>query len=172
MVNPEKTAERRRKAEAYRDLVRRLSGVARIYRPTASSIFDSLSRAQLNERHAESSRLAGETLFRENPEANLPEELSDKAIAQYLASAGDFYGNAATDLILISDLKRAFKYFRKAAECCRRAADVGVEDASPLLEKRQEYLDKAAMVRQALARRRILTRRFGLGFWARLRRKI
>ena len=158
MAEIEKAAERDRKARAYREFVRSLAVISKVYEPTASSIFDSLSRAHLHEQHAESTRLARETLFAENPEVGLPEELSDKTISQYLASAGDLYGNAATDYVLISDPVRAYKYFGKAAQHYRGAADLATENGYELLEKAQEYQGKAALVRQQLAKRSILRR--------------
>lgn len=170
MADLDKTAERERKARAYRDLARSLASVSgMVYHPTASSIFDSLSVAQLNERHARSSQLSREVLFQEDPEASLPEELSDKAISEYLANAGDLYGATATDYVLMSDLPRAFKYFRKAAQHCGRAAALGAENGAKLLEKAEEYKEKTVIVRQELARRSIRRRKLSLGFLARLR---
>ncbi len=167
MPSIQKKAERGRKAKAYRDLVRNLAKVSEIYQPTASCIFDFLSRAHLNARLAESSQLARGVFFEENPEARLPEELSDEAISDYLANAGNLYGNAATDYVLVSDPVRAFKYFRKAAQHCRRAADFAAEDGTKLLGAAQEYTDKSAIVRQELARRSIRRRRFSLRFLGR-----
>lgn len=169
MAGTEKKAERSRKAKAYRHLASTLASVSEVYQPTASSIFTSLNRARLNERNAESSRLARRTFFQENPGASLPEELTDGAISEYLAEAGDLYGKAATDYVLISDLTLAFKYFRKAAQLCRRSAGLAAEDGAKLLEKAQEYGYKSAMVRQELARRSIQRRRFSLGILGRPR---
>ncbi len=168
MASIQKKAERGRKAKAYRDLVRNLAKVSEVYNPTASCIFDFLNRAHLNAQLAESSQLARGVFFDENPEARLPEELSDEAISDYLAIAGNLYGNAATDYVLISDPARAFKYFRKAAQHCTRAAGFAAENGSELLEAAQEYTHKSAIVRQEVARRSIRRRRFSLRFLGRL----
>ncbi len=159
MAYPEKKAERSRKAAAYREFARSLTGD----KPSASSIFQSLSGARVNQRHATSSRLARETLFGENPEAALPEELSDKAISQYLADAGSLYGSAATDYVCIADLAMALKYFRKAAKHYSAAAGFATETGAELLERARDYRDKAAIVRQQLAGRSVRRRRCSLG---------
>ncbi len=170
MADLDKKAQRDRKARAYKDLVRDLASVSRsVYKPTASSIFDCLSQAHLNEQSAESARLSRETLFGENPGASVPEELSDEAISQYLASAGDFYAGAAADYLRISDLPRAYKYFRKAARHGGRAAALAAEDGPKLLQKSQAYQDQAAVVRQELARRSLLRIKWSLGFLTRSR---
>jgi len=170
MASIEKKAKRDRRARAYRDFVRSLASISQMtHKATASSIFDSLSRARLSERHAASSRLARETLFEEDPGANVPEELSDKVISRYLADAGLVYGGAATDYLLVLDLVRAFKYFRKAAQHCTAAAELATEEGPALLEKSREYKGKANMVRQELAKKSVLRRRWSLGFLARIR---
>jgi len=128
-----------------------------------------LSQAHLNEQNAASSQLSRDVLFGENPEATVPDELSDATISEYLASAGGLYEGAATDYMLIYDLPRAFKYYRKAAQNCRKAAEFSTEDGPKLLEKAQEYRDKATVIRQQLARKSLRRRRFSLGFLARLR---
>lgn len=165
MADTEKKSERDEKLRAYGDLVKSLAS----YRPTASSIFESLSKARLDERNATSSRLARTTLFGEDPQAALPEEFSDKVISGYFASAGDLYGAAATDYVVISDLAMAFKYFSKAARHCATAAELGAEDAPELLEKARQYKHTAAIVRHKLARKSILRRRLSLGLLARPR---
>ena len=169
MATTQKMARRRKKAEAYRELVRGLADLSAIGKPTSSSIFAGLSKARLSEQHAESSRLARETLFQENPQATLPEELSDKTVSTYLAGAGELYASAAVDYVLISDLPTAFKYFRRASQLFRKAAGMEVEDRAKLLDKVQEYKDKTAIIRQRVASRSIRRRRLSLGILGRLR---
>jgi hypothetical protein len=81
MTNDQKRADRDRRSRAYQELVRALAGISDVYCPTASSIFDCLSKAHLSEEYAISSGLSREELFREDRHANVPEELSDNAIS-------------------------------------------------------------------------------------------
>ncbi len=170
MASAEKTAERRRKARAFRNLVRDLARVTQVYRPTAACILDFLGQAELNARNAEGGRLARAAFYEESPSGTLPEELSDKTISQYLAHAGEFFGNAATDYVLISDYARAYRYFRKAARHYRQAAEIEPQNGSALRKEAERYWAKTAIVRHELARRNIRKRRLGFRLPRRLRR--
>jgi hypothetical protein len=172
----EKRAERRRKAKAYREMLANLADISALCKPTSSSIFACLSEARLKERSAESSWLTQKELLEErrrlleeDPRVPVPEELSDEAAVEYLADAGDLYGSAATDYLLIADPLAAFKYYRKAFRLCRMAADMAVEDRSGLSDKAQEYKEKTAVVRLEVASRSMRRRRFSLGLLGRLR---
>ena len=168
MASTAKETERNRKARAYRDLVKTLASVVAVYRPTASSIFDLLSKARSREQHARSSLLARIALRGENPGATPPEELSDQTLANYLTQAGTLYGNVANDYISSSDARRAYKYFRKAAQNFAEAAEL--TDGNPeLREKARQYLDQAAIVRHGLARKVVRRRRWRLRFLVRRR---
>jgi hypothetical protein len=169
MTNDQKTADRDRRARAYRALVRGLARISNIYCPTASSIFDCLSKAHLNEKNALSSGLSREVLFREDPQANVPEELSDKAISGHLANAASLYGAVATDFVATSDLPKAFKYFRRAAAYFRRAAEIRVPCDAELFKNALDYKEKTAVIRQETARRSLLRNRLSLGFLKRRR---
>ena len=170
MANREKKAERDRKAKAYRDFARGLAaGSGQIYRPTATSIFDCVNKARLNEQQAASSRLARKTLFGEDPRADVPEELSDAAISQYLADAATLYAGVATDYMLISDPVRAYQYFSRAARLCATAAEAATNNGSKLLDEALQYKDKASIVRHDLAKRSVRRKRLSLGFLPRLR---
>jgi hypothetical protein len=169
MTDRAKKAAREKRRNAYRDFMRGLTSLSGIYAPSASSIFDCLKRADLQQQHAMISQLSRDELFREDPQANAPEELSDQAISAYLAAAGGLYGAAATDCLLIVDLRRAFKYFRKAAHDYRRAvALLGPCDCG-LSRSAREYQERAAIVRQELARRTLRRKRLSLGLWKRSR---
>ena len=137
--------------------------------PNASQLFALLRAAHLNENNAVSDRLAREQLFRENPAAELPEELSDRAIAQYHASAARLYGDAASAYVLRHDLQRAFKYYRKAAVCYATAAGLGRQADQSCRDAAQDYRERAAALRQHLARKSLLLRRLSLG-WLKRRR--
>ncbi|MGA2618129.1 MAG: hypothetical protein ABSF26_11000 [Thermoguttaceae bacterium] len=158
---------RERRSRAFGELLARLkaSGGA----PNSTRLFEMLREAKLNENNAVSDRLAREQLFRENPAAELPEELTDRAIAQYYVNAARLYGDAASDCVLRKDLNRAFKYYRKAAACYATAAGLRCESDGQCLDKAQDYRDRAAALRQHLARKSILRRRLSLG-WLRRRR--
>jgi hypothetical protein len=169
MINAQKKAIRDRRSGAYRELVRGLAGISDVYHPTAASIFDCLSKAHLSEKHAISSGLSREELFREDPHASVPEELSDKAISDHLANAASLYGTAAMDSVARSDLVRAFKYFRKAANHFRRAAEFRLPCDAELLKKALDHKEKTAVIRQEVARRSVLRKRLSLGILKRLR---
>ncbi len=137
--------------------------------PNTARLFALLREATLNENNAVSDRLAREQLFRENPAAGLPEELTDRAIAQYHVNAARLYGDAASDCVLRKDLSRAYKYYRKAAACYATAARLRCELDGQYTDKAQDYRQRAAAIRQHLARSSILRRRLSLG-WLRRRR--
>ena len=128
-----------------------------------------LKEARLKERSAESTRLARKTFFQENPEATVSAELSDEEAAAYLADAGDLYGSAAMDYLLIADPAAAFKYYRKAFRLCHKAASMAAADRSELFDKAQQYKEKTAVVRLKVAGRSMRRRRFSLGLLGRLR---
>ncbi len=165
MANAEKKIERARNIRARVELVRSLAG----HRPSSSSILASLQRAHVDEQHAAGSLLAREVLFKEDPQATMPEELSDKVVAEYLANAGEFYAGAATDYLSTSDLLRAYKYFRKAARQFALADELDVENGQTLREKARRYRDRTAMARQELARRSVRRKRWSLGLLGRVR---
>ena len=108
---------------AYRDLKQSLAGVG-IYTPSAATIFEALSKARLSESYAASSELSRKELFGQTPNAETPEELSDKSISVHLASAARLYAIAAAKCVLIPDPGRAFKYFRRSERLFRRAAQL------------------------------------------------
>jgi hypothetical protein len=169
MATSEKQAQRERKARAYKNLAKALAELAEMYAPKASIIFDCLKKADLNERHATSSELARAELVREDPAAAVPEELSDRTLAEYLASAGHLYATAAVDYVLLADLGRAYGCFRKASASCRRAAAFCVNGHAEWAAEAAECREKAALVRQELARRSIRRRTWSLGLLHRLR---
>ncbi|MBN2474909.1 MAG: hypothetical protein JXB62_09905 [Pirellulales bacterium] len=140
-----------------------------VYRPSAASILETLSNAHLSERNAASSQLSREVLLREDPQASLPEEFSDKAVVDYLINAGSLYADAAVDYILISDPARAYKYFRKAMLNCRKAVQLSGNNSVELGEKVREYADRAALMRQKVAQKNIRRRRLSLGLLSRPR---
>ena len=81
--------DRFQKRKAFREFVRSVPAASQaIHRIVATNILESLERARLNERHATSTRLAGDVFRRNNSEARAPEELSDLAVSNYLADAG------------------------------------------------------------------------------------
>jgi hypothetical protein len=164
-----KKAEREKKSRAYRELLRSLAPLAGVYVPTSSSVFDCLGKAHLSEQEAISSMLARKSLFREDPSRSAPEELSNGAISAYWANAGDLYGAAATEYVLLSELASAFKCFRKASVQCQQAAELQSPGSSRLLEKLREYKQKAAILRHELARRSLRRKKLSLGLLGRLR---
>ena len=159
---------REKRSRAFGELVARLKASASGVGNT-SRLFAILREADLNEKHAVSDRLAREQLFRENPAAELPEEFTDRAIAQYYVNAARLYGDAASAYVLRNDLKRAFKYYRKAAACYATAAGLLCQSDRECRDKAQDYRERAAALRQRLARKGILRRRLSLG-WLRARR--
>lgn len=165
-----KQVERERKAKTYRDLVRSFASISDVYSPTPASIFDCVTKAQMSEKEAISSGLSREELFREDPRADVPAELTDSAIAGHLTTAASLFATAGADCVATADLPRAFKYFRRAANSSVAAAAVNPACREQLLEKAREYREKKAMVRLELARRCILRRRWSLGFLKRKRR--
>jgi hypothetical protein len=169
MVKAGKKAHRDTNATAFRELVRGLASVSDVIAPTPASIYDCLTKAHLSEKHAVSAMLSREELSREAPEAGVPDELSDKAIAGHFADAAGYYGAAAMDNAATGDLPRAFKYYRKAAIHARRAATLQTPGDAKLLEQAKEYKGKAAIVRQEIARRTLLRKRFSLGILKRRR---
>jgi len=104
----------------------------------------------------------------ENPLAAPPEELSDQALAGYLTQAGTHYGNAANDYLSKADTRRAYKYFRKAAQNLDRAAELSI-DAEGLFERARQNAERAAIVRHIVARNVVSRRRWRLRLWSRPR---
>jgi hypothetical protein len=169
MVQAGRKAQRETNSTAYRELVRGLASVSDVLAPTPAGIYDCLTKAHLSEKHAVSTMLSREELSREAPEAGVPDELSDKAIAGHFANAAGFYSAAAMDSVATGDLPRAFKYYRKAAIHARRAAALQTPCDAKLLEQVREYKGKAVIVRQEIARRTVLRKRFSLGILKRRR---
>ena len=168
MPDVSKEVVREKRSRAFGELVAHLKasagGLSNI-----SRLFALLREANLNENNAVSNGLAREQLFRENPAADLPEEFADRAIARYYVNAACLYGDAASDYVLRNDLKRAFKYYRKAAACYATAAGLLCQSDRECRDKAQDYRERAAALRQRLARKGILRRRLSLG-WLRARR--
>jgi hypothetical protein len=164
-----KQAERERKARTFRDLVRSFANICDVYSPTPASIFDCVTKAHTSEKEAISSGLSREELFREDPRADVPDELTDSAIAQHLTTAGSLFATAGGDCVAASDLPRAFKYFRRAVKNCISAAALNPACRDQLLGKAREYREKTAIIRLELARRCILRRHWSLGFLKRRR---
>jgi hypothetical protein len=162
MAPPEKQAERDRRRRAYRELKRSLAGIG-IYAPTASTIFEVLSKARLSESYAASSELSREELFGHVPNADIPDELSDKSISGHLANAARLYSTAAAKCVLIPAPGRAFKYFRRSARLFRRAADLQNPPDYELIKASQASKSKADMARTELARRTLCRRKWSLG---------
>jgi hypothetical protein len=169
MANADKQRAREGKSKAYRDLARSLAHISDVYRPTPGSIYDCLSKAHLSEKNAVSTVLSREELFREAPEAEVPDELSDKAISGHFASAGNLYESAAVDSLATADLPRAFRYYRRAVANFGRAAGLQRQCDDALLEKIQQCKKKTAVVRQELAKRTRCRKRLSLGFLKRRR---
>ncbi len=63
----------------------------------------------------------------------------------------------------------ALKYFRKAAQHYGAAAEFDVETGDELLDRASDYRNKAAIVRQQLARGSVRRRRWSLGLLKRRR---
>jgi hypothetical protein len=168
MSDVRKEMIREKRSRAFGELVARLKASAGGV-PNASRLFALLREANLNVNNAVSGRLAREQLFRENPAAELPEEFADRVIAQYYVNAALLYGDAASDYVLRNDLHRAFKYSRKAAACYATAAGLRCESDGECPDKAHDYRERAAALRQKLARKGILRRRLSLG-WLRRRR--
>jgi hypothetical protein len=169
MTMAQKMVERNQRYRAYRELAHGLAGISDMYRPTASSIFDCLCKAQLSEKYAVSSRLSRAELCRDDPQARQPEELSEMAISGHFFHAASLYGAAAIDFVAASDLPRAFKYFRKAAKQFHLAAEFRVPCDGELFQNALDYKEKTAVIRQEIARRSVLRIRLSLGFLKRLR---
>lgn len=169
MTDFDKMAQRSRKSRAYKAYVRSLRDFSDIYAPKPAIIFDCLSQAHLNERNATSGELSREELHRQDPQAELPGELSNRAIRKYYFNAATCYGDAAIHCVLGSDLRRAFKYFRKAAKLCGRGTDCPADCSAEVAVSAQQFRENAAMVRHELARRSILRKRLSLGLLGRLR---
>lgn len=159
---------REKRSHAFNELVARLKASAGGV-PNSSHLYELLREANLNVNNAVSGRLAREQLFRENPAADLPEEFADRTIAQYYASAARLYGQAASAYVLRHDLSRAYKNYRKAAACYLTAAALRCESERECRDKAQDYRERAAVIRQHLARKGILMSRLSLG-WLRRRR--
>ena len=168
MATPVKQAERDKRRRAYRELKQSLAGIG-LYTPTASTIFEVLSKARLSESYAASSELSRKELFGHAPGADTPEELSDKSISGHLANAARLYSTAAAKCVLIPDPRRVFKYFRRAAGLFRRAAHLQTPPDCELMKASQACKTKAALARAELARRTICRRRFSLGLLRRSR---
>ncbi|MGA2033375.1 MAG: hypothetical protein ABSG68_14050 [Thermoguttaceae bacterium] len=168
MSDVRKEMTREKRSRAFGELAARLKASAGGV-PNTSQLFALLREANLNENNAVSGRLAREQLFRENPATEPPEEFADRAIAQYYVNAARLYGDAASDYVLLTDLNRAFKYYRKASVCYAAAARLRRESDRELQDKAQEYRERAAALRQKLASKDILRRRLSLG-WLRRRR--
>jgi hypothetical protein len=169
MTEGTKQAERGRKARAYKELAQGLAGLAEMYAPTATIIFECLKKADLNERHATSSELARAELLREDPTAAVPDELSDRTLAEYLANAGHLYATAAVDYVLLADLGRAYRCYRQAASSCRRAAALYGNGSAEWATEAADYRANADLVRHELARRSLRRRKWSLGLLHRLR---
>jgi hypothetical protein len=165
----QKRTEKETKSRAYRQLLKDAKGLADIKVRTASNIFDHLGQAHLNERNADSSLLAREELLRGDPAACVPEELSDKAVARYLASAGELYGEVAIDYLLNSDLPRAFRYLAKASRQYRRASELDPDHDEKLLRQSRAYRENSAAVRHELAKRTLRRRKWSLGLLGRIK---
>ena len=162
----EKLQRRQCKADAFHALLQSLEDYAQ---PTSMRIFDALSQAHQNQRNAESSRLARETLLQEDPQAEPPEELSLSVIAGYHSMSGGMYESAALDYLFAHDLLRAYTYARKACRQWRFAAEMVREESQRSLEHARECCWRCAMIRQEIARRSLRRRRWSLGLLGRMR---
>jgi hypothetical protein len=168
MTDHKKQAQRQSRSKDYRQFLRTIVEVDRS-RFSAASIFDCLSAARQNESYALSAMLLKREAFKEAPQDDAPSELSDPAISQYFSNAAHFYAAAAGQCMLISDLNRAFRYYRRAAKYCRQAAELETPGNATLLVESQEYAARAAVVRQQHARNSICRRRLSLGVLRRRR---
>lgn len=168
MSDVRKVMLREKMSRAFGELMARLKSSASGV-PNSSQLFALLRAADLNENNAVSDRLAREQLYRENPMADLPEELTDRAIARYHVDAARLYGDAASACVLRNDLHRAFKYYRKAAVCYATAAGLRCESDGECQNQARDYRERAVVLRQNLARKSLLKRRLSLG-WLRRRR--
>jgi hypothetical protein len=129
----------------------------------ASLLFALLQEAQLTLNSARSSRLAREQFFRESPAAELPAELTDRAIAQYYLEAARLYADAAWANVQRKGWLGAFKHYRKAAGCSRAAAELHGEAANECLQQAKQHRERAAALRQHLAKKSLLRRRLSFG---------
>ena len=168
MADGQKRTDRRGKSKALRELVRNLRA-SDIRLTSASAMQECLGRAHANEDLATSSELSREELFREDHQAELPDELSDKVVSQYYANAAGFYEGAALDYVLKADLPRAFKYCHKAAAAYAKATRLASANRCSLSEKALDCKTKLALVRYALAKKNRLRRILSLHCLGRLR---
>lgn len=168
MASRQRRAERADRARAYRKLVASVAEVD-VFCPTASTIFECLSTARLNESFGRSAALLRDEAFRETGDREAPDELSSVAIGRYLATAGELYSTAAGKCLRIPDLARAFRYYRRAAMCLGQAADLLPADRTALAAQSQQFRLKATLVRQRHARKSLCHRRLSAGILRRTR---
>lgn len=161
-------AERDAKRRAYQAFVRNVVDID-IFSPTARSISECLNKARLSEDSATSAELSRRELRREAPEASVPEELSEAAVSAHLTRAANLYAVAATKYVRVPDLSRAFRYFRRAANLCARAAESQTPTRAELLQEASKYKNWAAIIRQEHARKSLRRRRLSLGLLRRRR---
>jgi len=157
-----KAVRREQRSRAYAELRAGLKDSASSV-SQSSLLFSLLHEALLNVNSARSSRLSREQLFRESPEAELPAELTDRAIAHYYLNAARLYAEAAWANGLKKQWNGAFKHYRKAAGCCRAAAELCAEAANECSETAKLYRERASALRQSLAKKRVFWRRLSFG---------
>lgn len=162
MADRARKAERHANREAFRALAASVINND-VFRPSASSILDCLNTAQLSEDSAMSAELLRQELYRESPDAPVPEELSDAAVRAQLARAAQCYAVAALEYVCIPNLRQAFRYFRRATRLFARAAESESPMRAKWTQEASTYANWAVRVRQEHARRRRCRRKFSLG---------
>jgi hypothetical protein len=151
--------DRSQKARALREFIRSIRSVtAKIYQISADDILKCLQKARLHESDVPEACLAGKAFSEDGMTSVACGPSCNSMASSHLATAAHCYAAVAVHSVAISDLARAFRYYRRAAHHCRAAAEMDVADGK-LLEAASEYAYRAATLRQHLAKKRILRRK-------------
>ena len=169
MHHTDKYAARWMRSKAYADYARVVEETFKRFMTTPVDVFACLTEARLNEKNAVCAERLRETLRLEEPQADPPAELSSQAVAKYYLQAARMYEAAATYAVLLGDLCRAFKRFRKAAKCGQRCNELLACGDPEILAAVKDYREKTALIRGEIARRSVRRRRLTFGLGRRLR---
>jgi hypothetical protein len=157
------------KSRAYANFARVVKETFTWFMTTPVGIYDCLCQARLNEKSAVSAQRSREMLRLEAPPVDPPPEFSDQAIAKYYLQAARMYEAAGTYAVLRDDLCRAFKRYRKAAQCGSRCDELLAGGDPEVLAAAKDYREKTALIRHEIARRSVRRKRLTLGLAGRLR---
>jgi len=150
---------RSEKARALREFIRSIRSVtAKLYQNSADEILQSLQKARLNENDLRQACLTEDAFLGGHVGWSVCRPACSVAAAAHHSTAARCYAAAAVNSVALSDLDRAFKYFRRAARHCHAAAEISRDDRR-LWEAASEYAFRAATLRQHLAKRRLLRRK-------------